>query len=63
MGADANRPGWLAVNEALREQNHTIEKQNEMLKRLSQERDELVAKLNARTEEYNKLVKLQNAGR
>jgi len=50
-------------NEAISEQNHTIEKQNEMLKRLSQERDELVAKLNARTEEYNKLVKLQNVGR
>jgi uncharacterized protein YdcH (DUF465 family) len=37
-----------------------MEKQNELLKQLVQERNDAIAKLNARTREFNELVEKYN---
>ncbi len=47
-------------NTAVTEQNDAIARQNELLKQVAGERDDAIAKLNARTREFNELVEKYN---
>lgn len=56
QGADAIKDR----NTAVAGQNDTIQQQNAMLKKLADERDSAIEKLNARTRDYNELVEKYN---
>ncbi len=56
QGADAIKDR----NTAVTGQNSTIEQQNAMLKKLADERDAAITKLNARTRDFNELVEKYN---
>jgi len=47
-------------NSVVTTQNSAMEKQNELLKQLAEERNDAIAKLNARTREFNELVEKYN---
>jgi len=47
-------------NSVVTTQNSAMEKQNELLKQLVEERNDAIAKLNARTREFNELVEKYN---
>ncbi|WP_395743284.1 hypothetical protein [Prosthecobacter sp.] len=47
-------------NAVVTSQNSAMEKQNELLKQLAEERNEAITKLNARTREFNELVEKYN---
>ncbi|WP_395735755.1 hypothetical protein [Prosthecobacter sp.] len=47
-------------NAVVTTQNTAMEKQNELLKQLAEERNDAIAKLNARTREFNELVEKYN---
>ena len=47
-------------NSLVSSQNSAMEKQNELLKQLVQERNDAITKLNARTREFNELVEKYN---
>lgn len=56
QGSDAIKDRNTAISGA----NEAIQQQNAMLKKLVDERDSVIAKLNARTKEYNELVEKFN---
>jgi uncharacterized coiled-coil protein SlyX len=47
-------------NAVVTTQNSAMEKQNELLKQLAEERNDAISKLNARTREFNELVEKYN---